>query len=355
MLKEQISPQISALESLLRKSLLTGSTNDVSQLGDLSIDRSGGSHSLLRVQVDETSIQVPRVSSSTDNVVEPASANYAIPVTQFSSNDSGSEDSDPEANAVPDDDGFDSDDEFEVQHTLANFSEGKEMYARKSYAEAEKVLRICLKTAAGVINRQINVQIIKEIQFYLSLACLYQEKWDGAMEILYYLTADDPVSEAEVLLQFESLIALAKVCLAKGDFDSAIAACKQARSGSKRAHGRASSTYIESSRLLILIYACNEDLTAFKFYKKSLPVESRFAIDVLSSGLKELEEISAELSASVPTKFDWLDTRADVFRHAAGRGQLNAMWVLFWIGVDVNCVCKDSTGSYEPGFDMGDA
>ena len=135
---------------------------------------------------------------------------------------------------------------------------------------------------------------------------------------------------------------MSKVYLAKRDFDSAIAACKLARSGSKRAQGKSSSTYIESCRLLILIYAFNEDLTAFKFYNESLPPESRFAIDALSSGLEELNEICARIWPSSRSKLDWLDSRANVFWYAADRGLLNAMLVLFWIGVDVNCVCKDS-------------
>ena len=183
MLKEHISPQISALESLIRKSLLAESTEEVPQLGSHSLYNSRGACSLVRIEVDAASAQATNIASSTDNVIEPDSANTAVRLTLPSSNDSRFEYSDSETNAITDDDGFDSDDDLEVEHTLAIFSEGKDWYACKSYVKAESVLRICLNTAAGLTNREISVQTIKEIQLYLSLAYLYQEKWDEAMEI----------------------------------------------------------------------------------------------------------------------------------------------------------------------------
>ena len=352
MLKEHISPQIGALESLLRKSLLADSNEEVPQLHDRSLCNAGGAYPLPSITVDEVSAQAANITSSTDNVVEPDSANTAVTLTQSPSNDSRSEYSDPETDETPDDDGFDSDEDIEVEHTLAIFSEGREFYARKSYAEAESILRICLNTAAGVTSRQISVQTIKEIQFYLSLAYLYQEKWDEALEILYYLPSDDPSSEGEVLLQLESLIALAKVCLAKRDFDSAIAACKQVRSGSKRVQGKSSSTYIEACRLLVLIHAIHGDFTASKLYNTSLSPESCLDINVLISGLKEIDVNSTwSLESGKRVEIDWLHSRADFFWYAAHHNKCNAMWVLFWIGVDVNCVGKyRKVDSEEPPY-----
>ena len=86
------------------------------------------------------------------------------------------------------------------------------MYDAQSYNEAERVLQTCLKTAVNVRNKT-KVQTVKEIQFYLSFTYLYLEKWDDAWEILFYLTNEEPATEAEVLLRLDCLAALTKVIL----------------------------------------------------------------------------------------------------------------------------------------------
>ena len=343
MLKEKISPQISALESLLRRFILASNSVQSSDPVGRSLHDSGEHRPSAEVKpVGDSFLAPSSTSPPIGHGVESHTGNDALTLVPPLSNDGRFEDSDPATDWMPDDSGSDSDDELEGEHILANFEEGRKLYERKLYEEAEKVLRVCLKTAAGVGNRNINVQTIKEIQYFLAQVCFYRQEWNEAMVLLYHLTTDEPTSEVEVLLQIKSLIALAQVCLAKRDFDSAILACKQARSGSKKAQGKSSSGYIESSRLLILTYALIGDLTAANFYNKFLPLGSCFDVDMFCQGIEELEATYKGMcglgSSDKLTPLSWLQARGSVFCQAAYYNRTNAMKVLFWVGVNVNYV-----------------
>ena len=226
---------------------------------------------------------------------------------------------------------LDSDDEIEAKHTLAAFTRGKELCDAKFYPQAEKILRSCLKTAAGVRNSQVDKDRIKEIQLHLAFACIFNQNWDDAHEILSYLTAEDTASEREAVVQSEAYLALGRVYLAKEETDSAIAACKEARAGFRKIRGKLSASFKEATRLLILSYVINGDVTAIDFYDNDASVLS---MDSLNKGLDQIHTLNPH--AVIDKTFHWLRDRGVALIIAAGRGYNEAMQMLLWIGVNIN-------------------
>ena len=261
-------------------------------------------------------------------------------VTEYMSffDDSAWEDITPQQDTNFDaDDGIDSDEEREVEHTLTAYSKGRALYDRKLYVEAEYLLQSCLRTAAGIRCQRVDVETIESIQLCLAETYMYREKWGDAMEILHHLTAEVHPSHSDVNLHPNSLFALARVYLANREMNSAIVTCKEALSGYKKTMGKSQAPYVEASHFLIISYALVGDLTAIEVYGKSIPKESYLDAEKLPVILKEFDTfIDTESQINTTPLDDWLLRRGVALTHAAEKNLLDHVKILYCLGADVN-------------------
>ena len=143
------------------------------------------------------------------------------------------------------------------------------------------------------------------------------------------------------MLRPTSLLALAKVCLAKQEFDSAIAACREARAGFKKNRGKSYNDYAKASELLVLIYILNGDHTADDFYGNDSLFEKELSLGSMRTGLELLQSNTYRptnygLTGAAWNKFTWLEKRGSTLLLAAPAGHEEVVRILLLMGVNVD-------------------
>ena len=335
--QENIGPQINLLESLVRKALLQDGAPQDKPNAASQIEKSADfDDSLALTGVDHiTSKSESYPPAEGDSL---STGHGPSPKEMPFVDGRGFEDTTGRDMPIPDlDDGPDSDDELELEHTLSAFYKGQDLYQKTYYRDSEKVLRSCLKTAAGIRSGGINSGTIKAIQLKLALSCFYQEKWEDAGEILHHLTTVEALTKTDILLQSDAFLALAKVYLAGADYDAATLAFREAKAGYKKLRGKTDPDYIESSRLLILVYTLSGDYVAAQIYNKALPTQSQLQVRLLVPGIKILDEIGKNDYRS-PKDHPWLYERCKTLLLISKGGFLDptCIDILHMIGVNVN-------------------
>ena len=242
-----------------------------------------------------------------------------------------------------------SDDELEAQLTKNLLIIGIELSVQYKYAEAESTLQNSLKEAQRVSTHRIDIEQLKEAQFQLAIAYLYQEKWEAAEEILAYLTTEPVLSPEDLVRKLDALYYLAQVYLARHQFDCALISCKEARTGQKRS---SSQSLLRTSILLVLIYETSGDRVAAALYAQTFPEqpvydEKDIAVLRFTShghGLSIDEEISAQkiLANKNPYGPNYPDSKTGLaLRWAAGVGYTDVVSLLLWRGVDIESSSVD--------------
>ena len=376
MLKETITPRLSNLESMLRRNLLLSlERRDRRVQGTLLMGVGSEEHTHAEIRASEMPESADSPSASyLESAESTASASSEGTGRAWGSQEGESrgnlEQDSTEPTLISDESVWDdiassqlkesdpdSDEDREIEHSLTALATGRDYYERRHYRQAESLLRNALQIAAGTRTKTVGVKNIKWIQYRLADTYMYLEKWDDAMEILHYLTAEplvwdlDSESDQDAPSEIECCIharfTLARVYAAKREFDAAITVCKEARTGYKRLFGKKSDLYVKATQLLILLYVLNGDDTAIRAYGEGIELESysrkgltSLLADFISSerdnrydGLYPDNRPASRIKR-VPS--DWLLERGLALNYVVEKGWMEHVKILCCVGVNVN-------------------
>ena len=340
-LKDSISSQTNVLESMLREALLASSNGEehrrISPQIQILERRAEDSEAL--DASDQSSATILPTNTGLDGI---------LPVHHLSKSEAAFEDPTMNSRIDADDDetGDGSEDELEAEHVLRAHAEGSKFFDEKFFDSAEKLLRSSLKTAASARDRRIDQDCIQKIQLDLAVACMMNENWDDAEEILNSLIAKHESSGQGCVQYFDAMYALCKVCLARKELDSAITACKEARSGFREHIDKCGMRYWSATHLLVLMYAFNGDHIAAGIYGKDLPAGKLQRPEIIEEQIRLLGNMSTEDRDESKTgsnyftysfkKYGWLQKRGRALVEAASNGYRDAVLMMLEIGTNVN-------------------
>ena len=243
-------------------------------------------------------------------------------------------------------------DELELEMSTSLMAKGVELCDQQKFIEAEATLQNSLQAIQHISTLGINAEYIKRVQLKLAIAYLYQEKLNQAEEILLYLTTDSARSNLELICRNDAFYYLAQIYLARHKFDSALKACKEARSGRRKVLGKDHKSYYQSVVLLVLIYKTSNDQPAATSYAKTIPanfLSDKGTIAVLrftseGSGLSlDGESAAKKLLSEIPYDSTFPNRETNLgLRWAAGQGHKSVVQLLLWRGVNPESPSIDS-------------
>ena len=187
-----------------------------------------------------------------------------------------------------DDDGFNPEEDFDLDLMLALSKAGKKHYQNNNPEQAAENLDLALQYAKKLSPGRYLKQDLTEERLILSAIYLQKRELDKAEEHLSTLIRESVATPEKKEMIYDAHLKLSRVYYMKKAFEEALQHCQKCLHARTKMHGKDSKQYYEAVQLLVLIYSA-----------KGSHLEADVMMGKLPDELREETELQLQTSAPV--------------------------------------------------------